>query len=227
MGSAASSNQHRLCPVCFNLDDEPEDLYSIGPSTASPPPYVHYRPSTIEAWLKHWEIGSLHGLLASFGLQSPTHVASMLPSHHARISAAFERDPPMARQWGKALQHLQHLRESTSAYDLLGPRSLRLWLESWRLGRHAEVLEREYNCRTRNDVLEVTDYAVETKLKMRPLEIRRWRRAQELLKDSASKEEVRVALAVWLCILVSALPLIIFSCDTSMYFLFFHVYPPV
>jgi hypothetical protein len=90
---------------------------------------------------------------------------------------------PMRHRWQRAMIHVQHLSSSTSAYDALGPLSLRLWLECWRLEGFADRIEAKWNCRARQDVLAVdSTVAAAANVGMRPLEVRRWRRGQELLR---------------------------------------------
>lgn len=90
---------------------------------------------------------------------------------------------PMQHKWQRALAHVRHLRASTSAYDALGPSSLRLWLECWRLHRVAGPVEATWRCRTRQDALGVEPtVAAAAAIGMRPLEVRRWRRGQQMLR---------------------------------------------
>jgi len=110
-------------------------------------------------------------------------------------------------RWTDALSHMSHLRDATAAYDAPGLSSLQLWLESWRLGRLAKHFRSTWGCKTREDVLKVdADVAEATQQGMRPLEVRRWRRGQQLLRHGLPDDLDKVdsfrpsspALSTWL-----------------------------
>jgi hypothetical protein len=135
------------------------------------------------------------------------HSEKLTIAHHRRIAEALGSSLHMQHQWQNALKHVRHLRASTSAYDVLGPSSLTLWLECWRLQRVADQVEAAWRCRTRQDVLAVeSTVAAAATIGMRPLEVRRWRRGQQMLRHGiqASSDDVTPlraglpTLATWL-----------------------------
>ena len=194
MGSSASISGGRgiesLCPVCFDLSSTKQQ--PSPPQSSSSSSLVHYRPSTLDAWLGHWDLPHFVPLLDSFDISraSSPSAAQLRRVQSKLMSSSAEK------RWRSALRHLQHLREATEAFDSLGTASLQLWLESWRLSRVADLLGRAWNCRTRDDVMAIDVTVAEASaMGMRPLEIRRWRRGCQLLKCGV-QAEVRLLQAV-------------------------------
>jgi hypothetical protein len=152
---------------------------------------VHYRPSTLEAWLAHWELEGddrMVRMLRSFGLEAPLHAMKLEEPHHRCVAELLGHDAELERRWRAALAHVRHLHQSTSAYDALGSSSLLLWLEFWRLERLLDKMESALKIRNRDDVLVVDATVAAEKTGMRPLEARRWRRALALLRDGTSRK---------------------------------------
>lgn len=180
MGSSASSDlkSHSLCPQCFDVEEAVDRRAQ---------PAVHYRPSSVGAWLAHWEIEAVGDLLHDFGLRELTHASKLTPSHTLAVEKALGPDSEEKKKWTAAMCHVRHLQE-TSAYDALGSSSLSLWLESWRLGRLRGEFFDVLKCKNRDEVLAVGPRDIEA-IGMRPLELRRWLRAQRLLRCGIQEED--------------------------------------
>jgi hypothetical protein len=192
MGSSASADlkTHALCPLCFDIDNSYDQ---------NNPRVVHYRPSSIGAWLAHWEVEEIQSHLSAFGLRSPLQARRLTAAHMASIEQAFT-NPSSRRKWLTAMNHVSHLADGTSAFDSLGSSSLFLWLESWRLSRLKGDFEKKLKCKSRADVLLVTTFDIEA-IGLRPLELRRWHRAQRLLRSGIPEEGMRSSmpsLETWL-----------------------------
>lgn len=188
-GASAISRTHQLCPVCFQVKDLMAQPSHQSPAASS----VHYRPSSLEAWLQHWELPpEVLDMLRDFGLKSPLSTTSYTEEQDRAMSGALRElghqtgeEEDLASRWAAAQEHARHLTASTSAYDASPPgsSSLHLWLESWRLQHLAKALDHAWNVTTREDVV-AADATVSgaVRIGMLPLEVRRWRRAQQLLK---------------------------------------------
>jgi hypothetical protein len=186
-GASAPAAAGALCPICFdvgNIGCEKESETSQGP-------LIHYRPSSVLAWLRHWELEDLQPLLDSFKMTQLAQTARLTRAHMNRINEFMETNRER-ELWRRALQHIKHLKESTNAYNTLGPASLKLWLESWRLQRFLPEFEAALHCKTKEDVAALpSPMAAAQSLKMLPLEERRFQRAHRLLSHCSNVDPAR------------------------------------